>query len=70
MTPDEMYTFAIYYEFRPSPESQWQEVVAVQQTLAEAQAVYNGLSPLVSQNESVRSLMLAYTPKIDWQQYS
>ncbi|ALF00900.1 hypothetical protein SEA_SERENITY_32 [Mycobacterium phage Serenity] len=70
MTPDEMYTFAVYYEFRPSPESEWQEVVAVQQTLAEAQAVFNGISPIAYTNENLRNLMLAYTPKIDWQQYS
>ncbi|AIS74086.1 hypothetical protein AVV42_gp06 [Mycobacterium phage Anubis] len=69
MNPDDLYTFAIYYEAQAEPEGPWVEMVAVQQNLAQAQEVYDAHVPLLAGMSNVRNVMLAYTPKIEWQPY-
>ncbi|AQT28408.1 hypothetical protein KIP30_gp06 [Mycobacterium phage Pistachio] len=69
MTPDEMYTFAIRYEGQQEPDGEWIEMVAIQANLAQAQAVWDEISPYLADMPNVRDAGIVYTPKIVWQPY-
>ncbi|AGM61528.1 hypothetical protein SEA_SOILDRAGON_6 [Mycobacterium phage SoilDragon] len=66
MNPDDLYTFAIYYEAQAEPEGPWVEMVAIQQNLAQAQEVYDVHVPLLADMPNVRNAAIVHTPKIAW----
>ncbi|AFQ97318.1 hypothetical protein FGG47_gp07 [Mycobacterium phage Rebeuca] len=70
MNPDDEYTFAIRYEGQQEPDGPWIEMVAIQQSLAQAQQVWDEMSPFLSAMPNVRNAGIAFTPKINWQPYT
>ncbi|AFU20634.1 hypothetical protein SEA_CHUPACABRA_6 [Mycobacterium phage Chupacabra] len=69
MNPDD-YTFAIRYEGQQEPDGPWVEMVAIQNDLAMAQAVWNDMAPYLEAMPNVRNAGIVFTPKINWQPYT
>ncbi|AIK68959.1 hypothetical protein SEA_SOYO_6 [Mycobacterium phage SoYo] len=66
MNPDDLYTFAIRYEGQQEPDGEWSEVIALQQSLAQAQSVWADVAPYLESMPNVRNAAIVHAPKIAW----
>ncbi|QGJ87736.1 hypothetical protein SEA_BIANCATRI92_9 [Mycobacterium phage BiancaTri92] len=68
MTPEELYDFAIRYEGQQA-DGEWVEVLAMQQSLEQAEQVWADIAPFLTDMANVRNAGIVFTPKIQWQPY-